>query len=120
MVERELPSRLDTHGPAAPPRANGELVFEAPWEGRAFGLVMHLAERGVLDYEDFRAELISAIADAGSSATEQQPFSYYACWLHALERLLRNRGLLDAARVEALVAEFAARPHGHDHGPPEA
>ena len=28
----------DAHGPLAPPRRNGELVFEAPWETRAFGL----------------------------------------------------------------------------------
>ena len=30
---------LDPAGPAAPPRDNGELVFAAPWEGQAFGVV---------------------------------------------------------------------------------
>ena len=33
---------LDTEGPAAPPRANGELVFTAPWQSRIFGTTMHL------------------------------------------------------------------------------
>jgi Nitrile hydratase beta subunit len=53
---------LDVAGPAAPPRSNGELVFAEPWEGRAFGLTMALAERGVLSYETFRAVLIERIA----------------------------------------------------------
>ena len=117
MSEADLAQRLDEDGPAAPPRTNGELVFEAPWQGRAFGMVMNLAERGVLDYEDFRAELIRAIAEAEH---EDEDFSYYACWLRALERVLVSRGLLAATRIESLVAELAARPHGHDHGPPAA
>ena len=33
---------LDSSGPAAPPRDNGELVFAAPWESRAFGLALAL------------------------------------------------------------------------------
>lgn len=32
-------------GAAALPRRNGELVFEAPWQGRAFGLALALAGR---------------------------------------------------------------------------
>ena len=35
----------EAEGPAAPPRANGELVFEAPWESRAFGIAIALVER---------------------------------------------------------------------------
>jgi len=53
---------LDIEGPAAPPRANGELVFAEPWEGRAFGLTMALADRGVLSYDAFREVLITRIA----------------------------------------------------------
>ena len=32
-------------GPAALPRRNGELVFEAPWQGRAFGMALAVVER---------------------------------------------------------------------------
>ena len=108
-----LASRLDQDGPAAPPRANGELVFEAPWQGRAFGLVMNLAERGVIDYEDFRAGLIRAISAA--EREDAEGFGYYDCWLRALEQLLASRGLLAPERVDALVGRLARRPHGHDH-----
>ena len=40
------PSR-ELEGVAAPPRANGELVFAAPWESRVFGVTMALREAGV-------------------------------------------------------------------------
>jgi hypothetical protein len=44
---------FDIEGPAAPPRANGELVFAEPWEGRAFGLAMALVHGGTISYEAF-------------------------------------------------------------------
>ena len=46
---------LDLDGPAAPPRANGELVFEHPWQSRMFATTMALCEAGVIDYDEFRA-----------------------------------------------------------------
>ena len=54
---------LDAAGPAAPPRDNGELVFAAPWESRAFGLALALTETGLIDWEDFRQALIREIGD---------------------------------------------------------
>ena len=33
------------------PRANGELVFEAPWQSRAFGIAIALVERQASDWE---------------------------------------------------------------------
>ena len=53
---------FDATGPEAPPMANGELVFEAPWQGRIFGMATHLAEQGVYAWDDFRARLIARIA----------------------------------------------------------
>ena len=58
---------LDVTGVAAPPRLNGELVFEAPWERRLFGLTMALVERGAIDYESFRQNLIAEIGRWGRS-----------------------------------------------------
>ena len=42
----------------APPRLNGELVFEAPWQSRAFGVTADLVESGCFSWEDFRIRLI--------------------------------------------------------------
>jgi nitrile hydratase accessory protein len=104
--------QLDIDGPAAPPRNNGELVFAAPWQSRAFGLAMALHDGGLFEWEAFRQQLIAAVARAEQAGGE---FSYYRCWLEALETLLDVEGLLDLAAVEDRTAELASRPAGHDH-----
>jgi hypothetical protein len=48
-----LPSLYDLDGVAEPPRKNGELVFEAAWEGRLFGVTMALHEAGAFAWEEF-------------------------------------------------------------------
>jgi nitrile hydratase accessory protein len=104
--------QLDVEGPAAPPRSNGELVFAAPWESRAFGLAMALHDGGLFEWESFRQELIRAVAGAEAAGGE---FSYYRCWLEALQALLESSGLVDVASVEERTAVLACRPAGHDH-----
>jgi nitrile hydratase accessory protein len=107
---------LDSAGPAAPPRDNGELVFAAPWESQAFGLALALREAGRIDWEDFRQALISEIRAWEASNAAAQDWSYYGCWLRALERLAGQRGLVTAADLRARVAELAARPPDHEPG----
>jgi nitrile hydratase accessory protein len=106
---------LDVHGPAAPPRSNGELVFTAPWESRAFGLAMALADGGVFAWESFREVLIARIADFEAAHPDGAGWSYYACWVEALEGVLTT-GVLDSNDVRRRLAELAARPAGYDHG----
>jgi len=103
---------LDIDGPGAPPRSNGELVFAAPWESRAFGLAMALHDGGFFEWEAFQQQLIRAVARAEAAGGE---FSYYRCWLEALQTVLDRRGLVDVAAVESLAGELACRPSGHDH-----
>ena len=103
---------LDVEGPAAPPRRNGELVFAEPWESRAFGLAMTLHDRGLFAWETFRHQLVAAVARAEAAGGE---FSYYRCWLEALQTLLDVEGLVDHATVEERAGELACRPAGHDH-----
>jgi nitrile hydratase accessory protein len=107
---------LDDQGPAAPPRKNGELVFEAPWEARLFGLTMAMHEAGRFEWDEFRRRLIAEIAEwerRHAGATEG--WSYYRCWLRAFETLLADKGLCTADTVELRASELAARPPGHDH-----
>jgi len=103
---------LDVEGPAAPPRSNGELVFAAPWESRVFGLAMALHDGGLFEWEAFRRQLIAAVARAEGAAGD---FSYYRCWLEALQTLLASEGLVDPVAVEERAGVLACRPAGHDH-----
>ena len=83
----------DVDGPAAPPRSNGELVFEAPWESRVFGLTLALFEGGHFEWDEFRELLIDEIARFESRADPGEAYRYYVCWQSALERLLDAKGL---------------------------
>lgn len=106
---------LDVDGPASPPRSNGELVFAELWEGRAFGLVMTLVDRRVVAYEDFRTALVGRVAAWEAGPPPGETWSYYRCWLQALEQVLAERDLVTSTDVDARVHEFARRPAGHDH-----
>jgi nitrile hydratase accessory protein len=74
-------------GAAALPRRNGELVFEAPWQGRVFAMALAVVERLGLDWGEFQRRLIVEI-DAHPEAP------YYESWLAALERLALDYGFV--------------------------
>jgi nitrile hydratase accessory protein len=99
-------------GASALPRSNGELVFEQPWHGSAFGLAVALAEQGVIDWEEFRAELVRHIAVATDEG--QAEYSYYACWMAALQDLLAQKSLIDPAAVMQLASHIIATELEHD------
>lgn len=109
----ELESTFD--GAVSLPRRNGELVFEQPWESRAFGMAVGLHEAGVFAWQDFRERLIARIAAWDASHAAEEPYAYYEHWLGALQDLLVEQGHADGATVEALAAAFLARPPGADH-----
>jgi hypothetical protein len=74
----------DAAGPAAPPRSNGELAFEEPWQARAFALCVSLLERDALGWDAFRPHLVRAIAADPAAA-------YYASFVTALEAFVAER-----------------------------
>jgi nitrile hydratase accessory protein len=107
---------LDVDGIAAPPRSNGELVFAEPWEGRAFGLAVTLNSSGAFEWDEFRCQLMAQIASWEADHPEDEPFSYYRCWLQALQTVIENRGMISSAEIADRAEALAARPAGHDHG----
>jgi nitrile hydratase accessory protein len=87
-----------------PPR-----TFEQPWESRAFGIARALAERGTLDYERFRAALVDEIHGG-----VERP--YYEHWQAALERVLAEQGVVNAADLAARVEAHESAPRSsHRH-----
>jgi nitrile hydratase accessory protein len=110
----DMTGSVELTGTGAPPMANGELLFEAPWQGRAFGMARALCEAGMFNWDEFRLLLISNIAiweqlHSGAS------YSYYEIFLQTLSMLLANKDLCVETELVAREAEFFARPHGHDH-----
>ena len=98
------------------PRSNGELVFESPWEARAFGLAVALNETGIYEWGDFSQGLAREIANAEATGT---PSTYYERWLATLERLVIANGLVTPQEIEAMMEQQALlddHDHDHDHG----
>lgn len=101
-------------GPGAPPMANGELIFDAPWQSRVFGMARVLCESGLYDWDEFRAVLIEHIR-GWEAAHPNQPYAYFDIFLQTLTALLDARQLCSTDELAALQQVFAERPHGHDH-----
>ncbi|MFN8532613.1 MAG: nitrile hydratase accessory protein [Dehalococcoidia bacterium] len=99
-VERAI---ADLIGPAAMPRKNGELVFEEPWQGRAFGMAVALHERGLYEWNEFRDELIAQIAVA---ERRPEPFKYYDCWLATFEVLLAKKQIVADNEIDERTYQF--------------
>ena len=87
------------------PRENGELVFQAPWEARAFGLAVALNQQDLYEWREFSAELAATTA-AGEQNND--PANYYTRWVASLEELVIARGLLSREQLDAKTAECAA------------
>jgi nitrile hydratase accessory protein len=76
-------------GAAALPRRNGELAFDAPWQGRAFGAALGVVDAHGLDWDEFRRRLVAAIED-------EPDRPYWESWLAALEELVADLGITSA------------------------
>ncbi|MBN9107192.1 MAG: nitrile hydratase accessory protein [Pseudonocardia sp.] len=114
----------DLEGAAAIPRSNGEPTFDAPWQSRAFGLVVSLHEQGLYPWDEFKNLLIDEIERSGVTDT-CDPAVYYRQFTGAFFRLLEARGILSAAELDVRTDEEkrllahedeTADEHGHGHG----
>jgi nitrile hydratase accessory protein len=92
-------------GVEALPRKNGELVFDALWEGRAFGMAAALNEQGTYAWREFRDQLVDEITTADASGDES---SYYERFLAAFEKLAIARGLVTTKELDERTEEYAS------------
>jgi nitrile hydratase accessory protein len=77
-------------------RLDADHVFDAPWEARAFAIALQLSESGHFTWDEFRDRLIAEVrasdrirARDGTSDHGE----YYDHFLHALEKLLDEKGI---------------------------
>ncbi len=116
MTPGTLRAITTSDGAEAPPRRNGELVFEAPWESRAFGVAIALHDVGAIDYEVFRSRLIDEIGAHARGRGVGEDDGYYERWLDALEQVLLDQQIVSAAELDARATIIAhARDNDHDH-----
>lgn len=91
------------HGYGAVEPERNEPIFHAPWERRAFGLMLAVFAGGAYNVDEFRHS-IERMAPADYLTT-----SYYEHWLHAVETLVVEQGLI---KQSELAAKWAALGKG--------
>ena len=96
---REVPSiPCDAEGP----------VFREPWEAQAFAMTLTLHERGLFTWPQWAATLSQEIKRAQLAGDPDTGETYYHHWVNALERLVAEKGVADAATL-------ARYQHAWDH-----
>ena len=93
-------------GALAYPRKNGEPVFDAPWQSRAFGMVVHLHTSGMYPWDEFKRRLIDQIAAGPCASAPPDTPEYYYQWVEAFWRLLLEMKILSEEEMEARTKEF--------------
>jgi len=82
----------------------GEPVFHDAWEKRAMSLTLLGLADGLYNVDEFR-HAIERMAPA-----EYLQTSYYEHWLHALETLMVEKGIVTAEALAARRAELEGAP----------
>ena len=84
--------------PEIPRDAEGP-VFAEPWEAQAFAMSVSLHARGVFTWPEWAATLAQEIKRAQASGDPDSGATYYHHWLAALERLVAEKKVTDAATL---------------------
>ena len=103
--------------PAALPADPDGTVFAEPWQASAFALAVHLSERGAFAWSEWSATLGREIQAAAERGPEEQA-AYFHRWLDALERLCRDKGLVDPAEISRRAEEWRLAHLNTPHGQP--
>jgi len=84
--------------PSLPREADGPL-FREPWEAQAFAMTLALYRRGLFTWTEWAATLAEEIKRAQAAGDPDTGDTYYHHWLAALERLVAEMGVTDAASL---------------------
>lgn len=100
------PKIPEMDGALSYPRRNGEPVFDAPWQSRAFGMVVGLHTAGLYPWDDFKELLIQEVAASSGVAGPAGSADYYVQWVDAFSRLLVAKGILAPDEIAQRTAQF--------------
>ena len=81
------------------PRGPEGPVFREPWEAEAFAMTLALHERGLFAWSEWTAVLADEIKRAQAQGDSDTGETYYRHWLAALERIVADKGVTDAASL---------------------
>ena len=94
------------------PRDNDGVVFAAPWEAKAFALVVHLFQQGQFTWQEW-VDVFSGEIAADRARVPATP--YYELWLAAAEKLVASKAMVSEAAMAATRMALREAQSGHDH-----
>ena len=100
------------------PRVTGGPVFREPWEAQAFAIAVALHERGLFDWGEWTAVLGDEIKRAQAGGDPDTGETYYRHWLRALERIVAEKGVTDAATLSRYRDAWDHAAERTSHGIP--
>lgn len=95
--------------PGIPTGPDDEPVFAAPWEAKAFALVVELHRAGHFTWTQWAEQLGAEIRAAGA---DDDGRGYYLLWLGAAEKLLAASAVCDGDELAARKAALEAAQGG--------
>lgn len=97
------------------PQDSAGPVFNAPWEAAAFAMAVKLSEDGHFTWPEWVACYSGEIARREASVGHDETISYYEVWLSALEKMMAERGVVDASGLDARHKHLRDNPPPHSH-----
>lgn len=98
------------------PHEDDEPVFAEPWQAQAFALAVRLSATGYFTWTEWADVLAEQLQNAVDRGEPDDGTQYYVHWLAALEKLVTEKQLTDAAallqRKEAWADAYRHTPHG--------
>lgn len=73
------------------PLADGEPVFDSPWQAKTFAMAVKLNESGVFSWSEWATTLSEQIAAFEQHSPIANSDDYYKLWQSALEKLVTEK-----------------------------
>ena len=93
-------------------------VFRELWEAQAFAMALALHERGLFNWGEWTAVLGDEIKRAQAGGDPDTGETYYRHWVAALERIVAEKGVTDAAALVRYRAAWDRAAARTAHGAP--
>ena len=100
------------------PRDDDGPVFREPWEAQAFAMTLHLYRQGLFTWPEWAAVLTDEIKRAQAAGDPDRGDTYYRHWLCALERIVAEKGVTDAATLTRYRTAWRRAADRTPHGQP--
>ena len=111
-------ARRATEAVPSIPRDDEGPVFREPWEAQAFAMALALHARGLITWPEWAKTLGEEIKRAQAAGDPDTGETYYRHWLNALERLVAEKGVADAATLARYRHAWDHAAESTPHGQP--